>query len=343
MRQFRFLKFLAPAVLVAVAAVGAVSSTKTLCEGFVPPNSMKIPVGDRTHFGIRNNGGLTEQQYTAIMDRIQAMYASVVQQKGGTLVINRLWSDSTVNSSAEQKGSNWIINMYGGIARHPDTTVEGEALIACHEMGHHLGGAPKGSGIFGGSWATNEGGADYFATLKCLRTFFSQDDNAAIISQAAIDPLVSSQCQAQYSSKGDQDICARISLSAESVAYLFQDLKKETTHPKFSTPDASQVSQTNDDHPATQCRMDTYFSGSLCAVGVNVPNSDSDYKAGSCVQGVDKVGYRSRCWFNGDASAPTNPGQPGQPGQPGGSCPLGDDSLCQQLCQISPSLPFCKH
>ena len=37
---------------------------------------------------------------------------------------------------------------------------------------------------------------------------------------------------------------------------------------------------------------------------------------------------------------PGNPGDPGQPGQPG-DCPLGDPQLCQMLCQIQPTLPFC--
>jgi len=37
------------------------------------------------------------------------------------------------------------------------------------------------------------------------------------------------------------------------------------------------------------------------------------------------------------SNPPGNPGQPGQPGQ----CPLGDPMLCQIICQIEPSLPFC--
>ncbi|MDG0815925.1 S8 family serine peptidase [Bdellovibrio svalbardensis] len=44
-------------------------------------------------------------------------------------------------------------------------------------------------------------------------------------------------------------------------------------------------------------------------------------------------------------SPPGNdPGNPGQPGQPpgDGSCPIGDASLCQIICQIKPDLPFCK-
>lgn len=331
-------------LVVATVLLGFTSTANTnsekLCEGFLPPNDMKIPVGDHSHIGMMKkgaSGGVSEADYNKIMDRIEAMYTDVVKQRGGTLVVNRLWTDSTVNSSAEQQGGQWIINMYGGIARHPDTTYEGEALIACHEMGHHLGGAPKINSMFGGAWATNEGGADYFATLKCLRTFFEKDDNASIISKANIDPLVKTKCLANFTNQTDQDICMRISMSSESVSYLFQDLSKEKTRPQFSTPDTHQVDQTNDDHPATQCRMDTYFAGSICHVAVSVGNSDTDFKAGSCVQGTDADGFRPRCWFNPDSTSGGSPGGPGD-----GTCPFGDDSLCKQLCQMDPSYPFCK-
>ena len=326
------------AALLLVLTTSGISNSHTLCEGFLPPNDMKIPVGGR-HLGIRNNGGINETEYNKIMDRIQLLYTDVIKQRGGNLVINRMWSTSEVNSSAEQRGRDWIINMYGGIARHPDVTYEGEALVACHEIGHHIGGAPKISSFFGGSWATNEGGADYFATLKCLRKFFAEDDNASIVARATIDPLVRSQCQAQFSNVADQDICMRISMGAESISYLFQDLRKEPTRPKFSTPDATQVAKTNDEHPQTQCRMDTYFNGSLCPVAASTPNSETDFKVGSCVQGVDSIGFRPRCWFSPDSSGG---GGGGGGGGGEGSCPLGDDELCKQICEYEPSLPFCK-
>lgn len=303
-------------------------------ESFLPPNDMKIPVGDKSHVGIRGGQGVTEAEYNKIMDHIEALYGSVVQQKGGTLVVNRLWSDSTVNSSAEQQGNQWIINMFGGIARHPDNTYEGEALIACHEMGHHLGGAPKINSMFGGTWASNEGEADYFATLKCLRLMFADDDNAAIVAHTNIDPLVKSRCLAQFTSQREQDLCMRISLSAEAVSYIFQDLKKDASRPKFSTPDPSQVSRTDDDHPATQCRMDTYFQGSLCTAAINIENGATDFKVGACVEGVDGLGFRPRCWFNPDSSN-------GGGGGSDGSCPIGDPQLCDQLCKINPT--YCKH
>ena len=143
----------------AFAPSTATDTTKDLCHGVLPENDMKIPVGFKTLNG--TTAGLTEIEFNAVLDRLEKMYAPVIAKAGGNLKINRLWTDSTVNASAEQRGRTWLLNMYGGMARHPFMTVEGFATVACHELGHHLGGAPKIASWFGmNDWATNEGGAD---------------------------------------------------------------------------------------------------------------------------------------------------------------------------------------
>ncbi|MNT10839.1 hypothetical protein D3C72_1456900 [compost metagenome] len=133
--------------------------------------------------------------------------------------------------------------------------------------------------------------------MKCLRRFFAEDDNAAIIKDLDIDPVAKAACESQFSNVQDQLICLRTSLAGQSVANLFQALRKEPNPPRFGTPDQSQVTRTNDNHPATQCRLDTYFAGSLCVAKENEPLSNTDYRSGSCYSPRDTVGVRSRCWF----------------------------------------------
>ncbi len=321
--------------LVLVFATGA-NSSNHLCEGFVPENDLKIPVG-KTMFGVMNNGGLTEAQFNAAIDRAEALYTDVFKAKGATLKVNRLWTDATVNASAQQMQTTWVVNMYGGLARHQDITPEGFALVICHEIGHHIGGAPKVSSFLGmNAWATNEGGSDYFAGLKCLRQFFADEDNAAIVSTRDVEPLAKELCAKQFASASEQALCERISLAGQSVAYLFQALRKETVKPSYATPDTKAVSKTNDNHPATQCRMDTYLAGTLCQAPLATSTDDKDYKAGSCVEGVDALGFRPSCWFK--AKADTGGGGGGDQS----SCPLGSDEACEAACQVIPSLPFCK-
>ncbi|MBK9322324.1 MAG: hypothetical protein IPM97_05115 [Bdellovibrionaceae bacterium] len=253
---------------------------------------MQIPIGTFS------TGGITEEQFNQVLDRLERIFSGDVSRLGDILRVRRYWSDGTVNASAMRSGKTEIINMYGGLARHPTITVEGFALVACHELGHHQGGAPKsGGGWFGNAWATNEGGSDYYASLKCLRRFFAEDDNAAIIANAEISPVAEAACRAQFADVNEQLLCLRTSMAGQSVANLFFAMKKETTPPNYGTPDRSEVPQTNDDHPATQCRLDTMLSGMLCARPISDEVSNVDYRQGSCFTPHDVVGNRPRCWF----------------------------------------------
>lgn len=263
----------AAAVLVAAAVLSGqavMPGSEDLCEGFLPPNSMDIPVGAKHEwaFDDRLARGLSEQEFNSVIDRFERLYRDEFARAGGTLIVQRLWDNGYVNAKAVQEGHDWIIAMYGGLARHPAITPDGFALVICHEGGHHLGGAPKER--FAAWPATNEGGADYYATLKCLRRFFAEDDNAAIVAAAQIDPTVKAQCEHQFAARADQLICERISLASQSVGLLFAD-GSSSPPPSFGTPDPSVVTEMFDRHPRAQCRLDTYFNGSICAIDTTAP------------------------------------------------------------------------
>src|SRR5690606_4753258 len=115
----------------------------------------------------------------------------------------------------------------------------------------HIGGSPKkGGGWWGGnSWASNEGQADYFATLKCLRKVFLNDDNAAVVRAMEIPETLRKACRKEYSKRVDENICIRNGMAGMSVAKLFQALRNSTTAPAFETPDTRVVSSTDHNHP----------------------------------------------------------------------------------------------
>lgn len=268
------------------------ANLETLCSGFLPENDMQIPV---TAF---QAGGITEAEFHAVMDQAQAVYGPIIAAKGGTFRINRNWSDSTVNASAQRQGSIYIINMYGGLARHPSMTKDGFMLVVCHEIGHHLGGAPKIEGWFGNNWATNEGGSDYFATLRCMRKMFSDDENAVFVTENEIDPYAKQKCEEVYSTQAEENLCMRMATAGMVGGMLFKDLHKDANPPKFETPDPRVVNRTDHSHPATQCRLDTYFQGALCFHDGNIELSDSDPNTGTCsTANGQSIGLRPLCWF----------------------------------------------
>lgn len=259
-------------------------------SGFLPENDLYLPVGFKSV-----KGGLNQNEFDSAISRVQEIYESEVESMGGKLVINRKWEDGEVNAFAGRKGKNWMVTMTGGLARHESITPDGLALVVCHEIGHHIGGAPKK--LLGWSeWASTEGQADYFATLKCLRRVFMNDDNAKILKGVKIPAALKKACLKSHGSKGMHS-CIRIGMASLSVANLFKSLSGDES-PQFTTPDESVVAYTYDGHPASQCRLDTFFQGAICERSMNEAVSQSDEVQGTCHASLgDTVGIRPGCWF----------------------------------------------
>ncbi len=220
----------------------------------IPKNNYYIPESV-------TSAGIGKPSYDRVLDQFEAHYRPVIKRKGFNLVVNRLWSDGTVNSDTTVQGRNFVINSYGGLARFQGMTATGYLLVACHELGHHLGGAPIYSGgAWPGGGAAVEGEADYWATLDCMKDM-------------GYGPPA-------------------LNHAAQTLSDILAVLGGEGK-PSPGTPDQSTVDQTYEDHPQAQCRLDTYLAGEICpARGVM---SNVDPRVHSCWGGV--TGSRPRCWF----------------------------------------------
>ncbi|GAB4012671.1 MAG: hypothetical protein Fur0010_08750 [Bdellovibrio sp.] len=266
----------------------ALACTEDGKEGFMPENDMNISIDAK----IRND--MTEERFNQIIDKVIKVYKPVVANKLGILKVARKWNDGTVNASAQRLGPVYLVNMYGGLARHPSVTDDAFALVVCHELGHHLGGAPKIKMLMN-TWASNEGQADYFGTLKCFRKVFSSDDNIAIVSQMKIDPIVVEKCQESFGNAEDQALCQRASMAGRSLAELLAFGRSRVS---FNTPDRSVVDRTDDRHPQAQCRLDTYFAGSICDRDMNEDVSNKNPVKGTCARSEGYTdGVRPLCWY----------------------------------------------
>lgn len=279
------------ATAMALTANTGFTCTPDGTEGIVPENNMNIPFNAKSVYTI------DQTEFNAVIDKVTAIYDPVVTQMGGELSVERNWDDGTVNAYASRRGGTWNIHMFGGLARHEAITSDGFALVVCHELGHHIGGAPKKGGWFG-TWATNEGQADYFSTLKCLRKVFRGENNSEIVGKMDVPKAVQAHCSEQFSEKTEQLICQRGSMAGLSVSKLFQDLRNQTTSPDFNTPDEEVVDRTDHSHPATQCRLDTYYQGALCHVSDMQDVDQDDATIGACNRADDvDFGARPLCWY----------------------------------------------
>ncbi|MBS1960947.1 MAG: hypothetical protein JST04_01935 [Bdellovibrionales bacterium] len=265
-------------------------------DGFLPRNSRYIPVRKTVldRHGNPLGGGITEQEFNGVIDAVEKTYSPIVAKMGGKLVTHRDWKDGTVNAYADRNDGNWNISFFGGLARHKETTIDGFLLVVCHELGHQIGGAPK---IAGEDWASNEGQADYFATLKCARRVLAHQQNLRELPRLNAPDSVNRTCGGSFKNAQEAALCVRSSMGGLALGRLLADLGGERM-PDFMTPDKSTVSRTDDAHPAAQCRLDTYYNGATCPVNYQENVSDVDPTVATCSQEKsDKLGFRPRCWY----------------------------------------------
>jgi hypothetical protein len=261
-------------------------------ESFFPTNDLFFPLGVKLL-----GGGLSQEAYNRQIDRVVEANISTFSSRGLKLSINRDWMNAEVNAFASVSPlmpANRMITLTGGLARHPLMTEDSFALVFCHEVGHHLGGAPEfASGL------SAEEEADYFSTLKCARKLFLHDDNQKVIQGTVVPAALESACKKAFVNLNDMAVCIRTGLGSQILGKILSSMSRQPqVEPKFDTPDRTIVAKTILSYGSVQCRIDTLFQGSLCDKSFNEEMSDRDLTKGACHSALgDSIGNRPRCWF----------------------------------------------
>ena len=271
----------------------------------LPPNNLHL------QDNVRREANITEEKFNAIIDDVMKYWIPVAKAKGVTLVSSKKWDDPTVNAFASQSGSTWTVAMFGGLARRPEVTEDGFALVVCHELGHHFGGYS----FYGRTdWASAEGESDFFATNVCAKIVWGMQAqrNMAYRSLRNVPPSVKAKCETVWSGNANaQGWCVRAAAGGFSLAKLLGALGGDPV-PDFDKPDTTVVNKTSVSHPRAQCRLDTYMSGALCTKkwdinvipakafpqGQDTAGAELEAMKYSCFQKEGfKVGTRPNCWF----------------------------------------------
>ena len=174
------------------------------------------------------------------------------------------WESSSVNAHAfYDDDDNAVIKIAGGMAKHKFLTLDGLALIACHELGHFLGGDPKkrrgqSSKL---SWASAEGQADYFS-VECLKALI---ENGWVPSMETLEEAPD-RVVGEARSICRSSLCERLALASYSVAKVYAQVKFYNRELSFLNPSTYKVSSTILEHSDPQCRLDTMIAGILGSV-----------------------------------------------------------------------------
>lgn len=262
--------------------------SQSLCHGFIPENDQFYPVG------AKNASEVTEEDFNEVLDIISEIYTPYFEEVKEKFKIVRKWTDGTVNAYATRAGGFSEIHMFGGLARHTQMTKDGFAMVACHEIGHHLGGKPKYKRLFQ-SWPSVEGQSDYFASIKCMRKYF--EHIGADIQNLEFDPYAQEMCEQVFKDDLDIRVCLRNSLSSKTLASVLSNLRG-TGEVHFNTPDPAVVQKTDEKHPAAQCRLDTYFQGALCDIHHSETIDRDEVASAQCTRADGyEIGVRPFCWY----------------------------------------------
>ncbi|MDD0854304.1 hypothetical protein HBN50_14420 [Halobacteriovorax sp. GB3] len=248
----------------------------------------------------KSSGNISEFEFNQIIDRFTKVWSPFIKKNfGKKLIVEGRWTEAKVNAHAtrDQK-KNPVIVLLGGMARHPEMTKDGLVFILCHELGHHLGGAPKKfrGGSNKRSWSSAEGQADYFAATKCMRKVFENHFETPFL------PMYYSDEEVRSTERFCMDEeCKKTLLAGLSVSRVFSSLRMGSVEPSLIIRNGQSVGQTNYKHPDPQCRLETVISGAQCDLGIEYPFDDSKADVGACVaREGDKAsmeGARPRCWF----------------------------------------------
>jgi hypothetical protein len=172
-------------------------------------------------------------------------------------------------------------------------------LVVCHEIGHHIGGLPRKKND--SHWASTEGQSDFFATNKCLKKAWMVHEDREI--QMRAPDFVTRGCAKSHKTDLSLRLCEKAAMAGMSVSKMHRAIKRETRMPTFFRRDKKIVEETYDQHPGTQCRLDTYFSGALCNSDINELNMGENYSQGHCFK-YGSIKYdpkdRPQCWFKDD-------------------------------------------
>lgn len=271
---------------------------------FLPAN--KLYLEDKINITNR----LTQRDFFQVINFVQASFAPIVASHNGQLIINGHWNDSTVNAFASRPQNNiWQIDMFGGLARRPEITLDGFALVICHELGHHLGGYP----FKRNDWAASEGQSDYYATQVCTRRIWAYDLQTNARFRYTASPFAKATCDRMWRTTAAQNLCYRTTEASLSLANLLSATKKDRIPPRYQFPVRTRVQTTNVIHPAAQCRLDTMLNGAVCTRPFDVrhiPGLEIEIQGGqplemekdaarfSCEEmGMPFDGSRPACWF----------------------------------------------
>lgn len=223
-----------------------------------------------------------KSDFLSIPHLVSALFAADYEKAHLKVKATFDWEKPFFTAWAHQHSDNeFSINFWGGMARIPSMTKDAFALVACHEIGHIMGGEPKMK-ISSFLWATSEGQSDYFATGDCLKRYLKlttkKDDHLDL----EASPSLYTRCRLAFRDDLDFSICLKSGNAALAFGEVLNYLSEEDLGISLEEQSLVSVEETLfNSYPDIQCRVDTLVAGALCSAE-NFPCEDENNQRPGC-------------------------------------------------------------
>jgi hypothetical protein len=248
--------------------------------------------------------GISHSDFDSVIQKVTSFYRGTIENLGMRLWVSSRWDDLGLFEGSTKWDPDWSISIPGGWARNEFMTPDAFALMACHEFGHLIGGAPLYSSQSGGvsvlSPASTEGQSDYWAALKCFRSVYAKSDSYDTQETNLVDPYAQTLCEINFQNDGDRKVCIRGMVAAQDLADAWAaSISAESADQlDLTTPDTKVVTALNESYASIQCRLETFAAGFLCSQPTTSSTSATDKTVGACNGGDFTSGSRPACWYH---------------------------------------------
>lgn len=211
---------------------------------------------------------VTAQSFTSIPRIILALHSKILKEQKVDAFIMTDWEKPFFSAWAhEEKDKRFSLNFWGGLARIPGMNDEAFALVACHELGHLVGGNPR-MNITQFKKMSSEGQSDFFAAGICMKNYLRlKNKEKKLKVPRKISNMGFTLCRTSFSDEEDFLICLHTQKAIMAFMDLLQHQSAAPLNLDIITPDPHLVKETlYDSYPSPQCRVDTLLMGSLCSI-----------------------------------------------------------------------------
>lgn len=185
----------------------------------------------------------SEASFNSVINTVIDIYESELPANRR---VDIMWESEKLNASVGYRNKVLNFSFHGGFYRKKNLTPDAFAIVACHEIGHVLGGFPK---VYPTHKYSSEAQSDYFATNECLKKYFAVTD-APELNMSGINDSIKALCN-------EDRECARglKAIKEATVIYPGSDINQQSDY-------ISRYTIFND-YPENQCRVDTLKAGLL--------------------------------------------------------------------------------